>query len=176
VPGGRGGSVVSLAGESVPEESVTAPSYPVPPDLPRGGATVITVELARRLREAGLEWTPAPGDRFVMADPAVRVGAGLDDVFVVSEMTVDVADTPTGPLIRFNGTTEWALDSVEQGAVLWLPREAQLRGRLGSAFRQLEAVPGGFVVVVAVGNGEQRHVDIDAECAYARALLAVLDA
>ena len=66
---------------------------------------MITVELARRLREAGLSWTPAPGDRFVMADPAVRDGAGLDDVFVVSQMTVDVADTPTGPLIRCNGTT-----------------------------------------------------------------------
>ena len=138
---------------------------------------MITVELARRLREAGLPWTPAPGDRFVMADPAVRVGAGLDDVFVVSEMTVDVADTPTGPLLRFNGTTEWALDNVEQDDVLWLPREAQLRERLGEAFRRLEAVPGGFVVTVAAarpGDADQRHVDLDAECAYARALLAVL--
>ena len=147
-----------------------------PPDHP--GVPRITVELARRLLEAGLSWEPAPGDRFVMADPQVRIGAGLDDVFVVSEMTVDVADTPTGPLIRFNGTTEWALDSVQQDDVLWLPREAQLRDRLGPAFRRLEAVPGGFVVVVA-GRGrdgatEHRHIDLDAECAYARALLAVL--
>ncbi|MDT7580445.1 MAG: hypothetical protein QOK35_1709 [Pseudonocardiales bacterium] len=137
---------------------------------------MITVELARRLHEAGLTWTPGPGDRFVMADPAVRVGAGLDDVFVVSEMTVDVADGPTGPLIRFNGTTEWALDSVEQDDVVWLPREAQLRERLGEAFRRLEGVPGGFVVVLAGSDGgpEERHVDLDAECAYARALLALL--
>jgi hypothetical protein len=106
-----------------------------------------------------------------MRDPAVREGAGLDDVFVVSEMTVDVADGPTGPLIRFNGTTEWALDHVERDDVIWLPREAQLRERLGPAFRRLEAVPGGFVVVLA---SEERHVDIDAECAYARALLALL--
>jgi hypothetical protein len=134
---------------------------------------VITVELARRLQAAGLEWTPGPGDRFVMADPAVRVGAGLDDVFVVSEMTVDVADTPTGPLIRFNGTTEWALDHVERDDVIWLPRETQLRERLGAAFRTLEAVPGGFVVVLG-GEPEQRHVDIDVEGAYARALLALL--
>lgn len=136
---------------------------------------MITVELARRLDEAGLSWTPGPGDRFVIADPAVRVGAGLDDVFVVSEMTVDVADGPAGPLIRFNGTTEWALDSVEQDEVIWLPREAQLRERLGRAFRRLEAVPGGFVVVLAgAGASDERHVDLDAECAYARALLAVL--
>jgi hypothetical protein len=142
---------------------------------------VIAVELARRLRAAGLRWTPAPGDRFVMADPAVRVRAGLDDVFVVSEMTVDVADTPGGPLIRFNGTTEWALDSVEKADVLWLPREEQLRELLGAAFSRLDAVPGGFVVVVdrsadrASGTSEEeRHVDIDAECAYARALLSVI--
>jgi hypothetical protein len=137
---------------------------------------VITIELARRLQEAGLAWTPGPGDRFVMADPAVRVGAGLDDVFVVSEMTVDVADTPSGPLIRFNGTTEWALDHVGRDDVIWLPREAQLRERLGAAFRRLEAVPGGFVVVVAgrADAVEERHIDLDAECAYARALLGVL--
>jgi hypothetical protein len=144
------------------------------------GAVVITIDLARRLRGAGLRWTPAPGDRFVMADPAVRVRAGLDEVFVVSEMTVDVADTPGGPLIRFNGTVEWALDSVEKADVLWLPREEQLRERLGAAFRRLEAVPGGFVVVVDRSGpdtgppAEERHVDIDAECAYARALLALL--
>jgi hypothetical protein len=139
---------------------------------------MITVELARRLQEAGMEWEPAPGDRFVMADPAVRIGAGLDDVFVVSEMTVDVADTPTGLLIRFNGTTEWALDSVEQDDVVWLPREAQLRAHLGAAFRRLEAVPGGFVVVTAAvaGAAEERHIDLDAECAYARAVLALLGA
>ena len=136
---------------------------------------MITVELARRLHEAGLAWTPGPGDRFVMADPVVRIGAGLDDVFVVSHMTVDVADTPGGPLIRFNGTTEWALDSVEKTEVLWLPREAQLRDCLGPAFRRLEAVPGGFVVVVGAAAGpDERHVDLDAECSYARALLAVL--
>lgn len=137
---------------------------------------MITIELARRLRDAGLPWTPGPGDRFVMADPAVRVGAGLDDVFVVSEMTVDVSHTPTGPLIRFNGTTEWALDSVQQDEVLWLPREEQLRELLGAAFRRLEAVPGGFVVVLAAPGGdapEDRHVDLDAECAYARALLGL---
>jgi hypothetical protein len=137
---------------------------------------MITIELAERLAGAGLTWSPKPGDRFVMAAPAVRAGAGLDDVFVVSEMTVDLADTPTGPLIRFNGTTEWALDSVEKDDVLWLPREAQLREHLGAAFRRLEAVPGGFVVVMAGPDGgmEERHVDLDAECAYARALLALL--
>jgi hypothetical protein len=131
---------------------------------------MITVELARRLRAVGLDWEPGPGDRFVMADPKID----FDDVFVVSEMTVDVAETPPGPLIRFNGTTEWALDSVEKDDAVWLPREAQLRDRLGEAFHRLEAVPGGFVVVLERAGREERHVDLAAECAYARALLSLL--
>jgi hypothetical protein len=130
---------------------------------------VISVELAKRLHAAGLAWTPIAGDRFVIAD------RGMDeDVFVVSELTIDVHEAPTGRLFRFNGTTEWALDSVEQDAVVWLPHEGQLRGLLGARFRRLEPVGDGFAVVVRVGAGEQRHVDVDAERAYARALLAVL--
>jgi hypothetical protein len=132
---------------------------------------VISVELAGRLRAAGLPWTPAAGDRFVIAD------RGMDDeVFVVSELTIDVHEAPTGRLFRFNGTTEWALDSVEQEAVVWLPHESQLRAALGPRFRRLEPVGDGFAVVVEGRGGEERHVDVDAERAYARALLAVLAA
>jgi hypothetical protein len=130
---------------------------------------MISIELAKRLRAAGLPWTPAAGDRFVIAD------RGMDDeVFVVSELTIDVHDAPTGRLFRFNGTTEWALDSVEQEAVVWLPHEGQLRDALGDGFRRLEPVGDGFAVVLDRGAGEERHVDVDAERAYARALLAVL--
>jgi len=129
------------------------------------------VELAARLRAAGLAWTPAPGDRFVIADRDMD-----DEVFVVSELTIDVHEAPTGRLFRFNGTTEWALDSVEQEAVLWLPREGQLRAALGDRFRRLEPVGDGFAVVVDGPGGEQRHVDVDAERAYARAVLSVLQA
>jgi hypothetical protein len=133
---------------------------------------VITVELALRLRTAGLEWKPTSGDRFVIP------GREMDgDVFVVSELTIDVHQAPTGPLIRFNGTTEWALDSVPQESVVWLPREGQLRQALGGRFRRLEPVGDGFAVVVEGRTGtEERHVDVDAERAYARALLAVLGA
>jgi hypothetical protein len=131
---------------------------------------MISVELALRLRAAGLEWSPASGDRFVI--PGREMDA---DVFVVSELTIDVHQAPTGPLIRFNGTTEWALDSVPQEAVVWLPREGQLREALGTRFRRLEPIGDGFAVVIEGADGtEQRHVEVDAERAYARALLAVL--
>jgi hypothetical protein len=134
---------------------------------------VISVDLAQRLQAAGLAWTPAAGDRFVVP------GRGIDDqAFVLSDMTVEVHDLPTGPIIGFNGTTEWALDSLEMREVVWLPREAQLREALGESFLRLEAVPGGFAVVTCEGGDtgvQQRHVDLDAEDSYARALLARLE-
>ena len=130
---------------------------------------MISIELALRLQAAGLRWTPASGDRFVIT------GVDMDaDVFVVSELTIDVHQAPTGSLIRFNGTTEWALDSVQQDDTVWLPREGQLREALGARFRRLEPVGDGYAVVVERGGRDERHVDVDAERAYARALLAVL--
>jgi hypothetical protein len=130
---------------------------------------MITIDLALRLRAAGLAWTPVSGDRFVIVDRDMDA-----DVFVVSELTIEVHEAPSGPLIRFNGTTEWALDSVEQEATVWLPREGQLREALGARFRRLEPVGDGFAVVIERDGAEERHVDVDAERAYARGLLAVL--
>ena len=128
---------------------------------------MITMDLARRLRDAGLPWGPASGDRFVIPDRDMD-----DDVFVVSEMTIEVQDVRGDRLVKFNGTTEWALDSVPASQVLWLPRESQLRVALGVRFARLEAVGGGFAVVLDDGA---RYVDLDAERAYARAVLAVLE-
>lgn len=133
-------------------------------------AAVISVELALRLRAAGLPWRPASGDRFAIPDRDMD-----DQVFVVSELTIDVADVPGGRVLRFNGTTEWALDSVDADAVVWLPHEGQLRTALGPAFRRLEPVGDGWAVVTEVDGAERREVDIDAERAYARAVLARLE-
>ncbi len=132
------------------------------------GGRVISIDLAGRLQEAGITWTPAAGDRFMI--PNRDLG---DQVFAVSDMVVEVHELTTGRLLGFNGTTEWALDSIEQSEVLWLPREEQLRAMLGDAFVALHATPGGFVVVVDQGEAEERHIDIDAEGAYARAVLSV---
>ncbi|GAA3234066.1 hypothetical protein GCM10017691_30280 [Pseudonocardia petroleophila] len=127
---------------------------------------MISLELADRLRAAGLPWSPVSGDRFVIAD------RGMDDqVWVVSELTIEVHDGPGGRTLRFNGTTEWALDSVDADAAVWLPHEGQLRTALGAAFRALEPVGDGWAVVTGDGT---RHIDVDAERAYARALLAQL--
>jgi hypothetical protein len=129
---------------------------------------MITVELARRLADAGVEWTPATGDRFAVPNKEMD-----GDVFAISEMVVEVRDLPTGRIFAFNGTTEWALDSIEQREALWLPREEQLRALLGDAFVALQATPGGFIALIDRCGTEERHIDIDAECAYARAVLAL---
>ena len=67
--------------------------------MPCHTGRMITVDLASRLKAAGLSWTPAPGDRFAIPD------RDLDgEVFVVSEMTIETVELPTGGLVRFNGT------------------------------------------------------------------------
>ena len=129
---------------------------------------MISVELAERLRAAGMPWTPAAGDRFVVR------GRDMDDeVFVIADMVVEAAAQPSGHVLRFNGTTEWALDSVDQDGVLWLPRETQLRELLGPAFVGLAARDDAAEVVVRGVAGEVRVRHADVECAYALALLAV---
>ena len=40
-----------------------------------GPAELVPVDLAHRLRAAGLVWHPAPGDRFVLPDRAMDPGA-----------------------------------------------------------------------------------------------------
>ncbi|HEX6756223.1 MAG TPA: hypothetical protein VF109_09800 [Mycobacteriales bacterium] len=138
---------------------------------------MIPVELAARLRDAGLEWAPGPGDRFVVVD------RGMDeDVFVISTMTVDVHELPARTVIGFNGTVEWALDDVDVEAALWLPRESQLRELLGPAFVRLERVDpptggtGGaeYRVVATIWAEAVTFPDRDPEAAYGRALLHLL--
>jgi hypothetical protein len=130
---------------------------------------VIPVELAEQLALAGLLWSPARGDMFVLPH------RGMDEqVFVLSDMTIEVHQFPSGEVIGFNGTVEWALDSVERHEALWLPREDQLRELLGRSFVALRR------------EGEDYLCDVDdvdppargttAAEAYASALLSRLQA
>lgn len=130
---------------------------------------MISVGLARRLREAGLRWDPVPGDQFVVADRDMD-----DEVFTLSDMTVDVHKHPTGSVIGFNGTVEWALDSVEAQDTIWLPSETQLRERLGATFRRLSREPAGWRVDLEV-VGQAMHTEhSDAAEAYGLALLSLI--
>ena len=132
---------------------------------------MIGVQLAQRLREAGLSWKPALGDRFAIPDRDLD-----DEVFVLSNMTIQVHTVPEGRVIGFNGTTEWALDDVELEEAIWLPREDQLRELLGGTFRGLRRDPAGYQVTIALLGEERSFVGANAEHAYASALLHLLAA
>ena len=113
-----------------------------------------------------MRWDPEPGDRFMLP------GLDMDDeVFVLSNMVVDVHDFPGGRFLGFNGTVEWALDSVQQERALWLPNEAQLRERLGGTFVRLERDGNSYQVVLDVAGREVRIRDEMPAEAYGRALL-----
>jgi hypothetical protein len=136
---------------------------------------VISRQLAADLRDAGLAWAPEKGDWFVIPDK------GLDELeFVVSDMVVETRRMAFDrQLLAFNGTTEWAMDTLAASEALWLPREDQLRELLGEAFMGLEYIPGetpGYAVSMLLGDSEQRYVDVNVESAYARAALALLAA
>jgi hypothetical protein len=136
--------------------------------MPQDGS-VLSVASARALRDAGLRWTPTRGDSFVMPDK------GMDsDVFVLSDMTIEVHEFPAGPVIGFNGTTEWALDSVAQSEALWVPAEHQLRELLGDAFAGLAPTGDGYRVTLRVDGATSGFDGPDPAEAYAVALLSLL--
>ncbi|TRW43496.1 pilus assembly protein CpaE [Georgenia yuyongxinii] len=133
---------------------------------------MISLQLARELQEAGLRWRPAAGDRFTIDQPEL-----VGDVFTVAEMTVQAHRFPSGTILGFNGTTEWALDAVTLEETVWLPREDQLRELLGATFRALHRRDGEYLVATAVpggADGVEEHAAPAAADAYAKALLALI--
>jgi hypothetical protein len=131
---------------------------------------VISTSLARRLREAGLRWRPQSGDRFQIDR------AEFDsDVFTVSDLTIEAHEYATGTVLGFNGTTEWALDSVALEDALWLPREDQLRDLLRGAFVRLERDGDEYRVVLRGIVGELSFTSVSAPEAYGLALASLLE-
>ena len=135
---------------------------------------MISRELALALRESGLTWHPESGDRFQL-DLAEHVEAEVEaDVFTVSEMTIEARRYPTGTILAFNGTTEWALDSVALADAVWLPREDQLRELLGTTFRSLTRLDDAFDVELVLGGARMRFEPPDVAEAYGLALLELI--
>jgi len=140
---------------------------------------VISTALARELRDAGLVWTPASGDSFQIA-----LADFEGDVFTVSDMTIEAHRYPSGTVLGFNGTTEWALDSVALDDALWLPREDQLRELLRGTFRRLDraaAENGGpelgrvvYTVTATIDEVDAAFSSDDASEAYGLAVLALI--
>ncbi len=91
-------------------------------------------------------------------------------------MTIEVNHFPGGPVIGFNGTTEWALDSIDQHDALWLPAEHQLRERLGDAFTGLTRKTGGYRATLSDAGKITSYDGENPSEAYGRALLSRLEA
>lgn len=129
---------------------------------------MISRELALALKPY-LRWEPRNGDQFFIPRDEIS-----DSDFIVSDMVVELVTRHDDTRFHFNGTVEWALDSVEAGDVVWLPREDQLRALLGRRFLSMDAGPDGFVVAVS-GPQQAFHTTPEPEAAdaYARALLEV---
>lgn len=130
---------------------------------------MLSTSLARDLLDAGLIWSPLPGDRFVVDRSGLEA-----EVFHLADMTVEVHEFVGGSVIGFNGVAEWALDSVALEETLWLPREDQLRAVLGHDFVGLGLQAEGYAVVALVDGAPQTFTHRDAEEAYGLATLAVL--
>jgi hypothetical protein len=130
---------------------------------------MISTELAVSLRDAGLVWHPRSGDRFQLDEPEFEA-----DVFTVSEMTIEPREYPTGRILAFNGTTEWALDSVALEDALWLPHEHQLRELLRGAFRTLTRLPDTHRVEIVLGGETLTFEHPEPADAYALAVLELL--
>jgi pimeloyl-ACP methyl ester carboxylesterase len=133
---------------------------------------MISVDSARRLVEAGLQWKPVERDTFMIP------GASMDErVFVVSELTALVQPLAGIQHITFHGSSEWALDQVMLTDAVWLPSETQLREMLETYLPDqvflLERGPEGYRCVVPSVRGNGRSYP-SAEDAYAAALLHLL--
>ncbi|PRB05939.1 pilus assembly protein CpaE [Microbacterium sp. MYb72] len=135
---------------------------------------MIARELAVALREAGLMWHPAEGDRFQLDLPDEVELEAEADIFTVSEMTIEARQTPSGTDLAFNGTTEWALDAVTLADAVWLPREDQLRDLLRGTFRRLTRLGDAFLVEIEIAGETLAFEHPDPAEAYGLALLELI--
>lgn len=131
---------------------------------------MISTELARSLQSGGLRWKPQSGDFFRIDRPELD-----GEIFTVSDMTIEPHEFDTGTVLGFNGTTEWALDSLALEDALWLPREDQLRELLRGTFRSLLKVDETTFRVETETRGVVETFDAaEPSDAYAAALLALI--
>ena len=129
---------------------------------------MVSIELAKELRSAGLVWRPALYDFFHIPD------RDLDRIFVVADLSIDVQHLADGiAAITFNGAVEWSLDYILQQDTVWVPTEGQIRAELGEDLAGLERGEDGFTCVLRDGTRIEADTAADA---YGRAVLRTLRA
>lgn len=89
---------------------------------------MISLSTARQLKDAGLQWQPTLHDFFAIPD------RGMDErVFVIGDLLATLEMVHGQQVVAFQGASEWALDDLATGELVWLPREDQLREALEAA-------------------------------------------
>ena len=137
---------------------------------------MISLSLARNLKEAGLVWQAGVNDFFAIPD------RGMDDrVFVISDLLANLDIFRGWPVVTFHGSAEWALDYILTTEVVWLPREEQLRQALlgtlqGETLKSLQLdFDGQNYHCTVLSADETVLVDApSASAAYGKALLHLL--
>lgn len=110
---------------------------------------MLSLDTAKKLKQAGLQWTPALHDFFFVPYQ------DLDErVFVISDMSVIIEAMGEENAITFNGTAEWALDYLVVSEAVWVPTETQLRAMLEKKLVQL----GGRQPVVTLMTNHDGYV------------------
>ena len=137
---------------------------------------MIDIDLARRLRVAGLQWWPTERDLFVIPDRQMDT-----QIFVISQLTALVQLLNGHPAITFHGSSEWALDYVLLTDTVWLPSESQLREALAfligpDGALRLDRTPGGYRCQISYLERMLEFDAASAEDAYGLALLHALAA
>ena len=138
---------------------------------------MISLQLARQLKDAGLQWQPAKNDFFVIPD------RGLDEhVFVISDMLATLETLQGQEVVAFQGASEWALDDLATGELIWLPREDQIRQLLEAALLErgllalhMESDLEGCRCTIRYRNQSRTFRARQADEAYAAALIHLLE-
>lgn len=86
---------------------------------------MISLDLARQLKAAGLVWRANTNDFFTIPDRGME-----DRFFVLADLQAQLGIFRGWPVVTFHGTAEWALDYILTSEVVWMPREEQLRSAL----------------------------------------------
>ena len=137
---------------------------------------MISLELARTLKDAGLVWQAELHHFFAVPD------RGFDDrVFVISDMMAHLDLLKGWPIVAFHGAVEWALDYILTTEVVWMPTEAQLRQELEDILLgepevvlQLGWQPQGYTCDICFGGEPLSFTAKTASDAYGLALLYIL--
>jgi hypothetical protein len=134
---------------------------------------MISFPMARRLKQAGLKWTPRLHDFFAVPE------RGMDTkIFVISDLQANIEKLFGSEVVAFQGASEWALDYLITSEAVWMPREEQLREVLLASSLEtslhLDCTTEGCHLDVRSGVVEMSFDAQQVGDAYAQALLHIL--